>query len=379
VKITIIANGFQEDYIINLVNSLALKGIEVDLIGSSFYNRNKINPPINFLCFRGDNNDKASLLRKVLRIIKYYFRLIIYLMKTKSEIIHVQWLKFYLIEGVIFVWIYRILGKKAFYTVQDVLPHNKETKLNWLIFYLIYHSQHCIIAHTEFIRNRLISEFEISPEKVKVINHGVYLVDDNSKIDKLLAREFLGLPEHDFVLLLFGIITKYKGLDLLLDAFTRLKELDRKVTLLIAGKISNDYIEEFRHLIDSFPSDKIVKKTEYIPDDLIEYIFKAVDLTVLPYREASQSGVLFMSYAYGTPVIGPKLGGFPNDILVGKTGYLFDPEDSISLLNSIILAKESLFGKENYMKKHIIDYANEKYSWNSSAKALINLYMYPRY
>lgn len=373
-KVVIIANGFQEDYIINLLNSLAGKVDKLEFIGSSIYSPDKINADISFLNLRGEHNEDVSLFKKIRRIIKYYFRLIKFIFKTDAKIIHIQWLRFYITEGILFSLLCRLLRKKVFYTAHDVLPHMKDNKQNRIIFKCIYKIQNYLVVHTDFIKKRLINEFKIAPEKIFLVKHGVYNVIENSEITKFSARKHLGINNNDFVILFFGIITRYKGMDLLLSSFKKLESELSNVKLVIAGKVENEYKKEYESIIKENRTDNILRFMKYIYDDEVEYFFKSADVTVLPYLEASQSGVLFLSYAFGIPVIVPELGSFPDDILVGKTGYLFEPGNTESLYNTIklFLSEWQLANDNSY--KYIKDFAQTNYSWESTGKELAKLY-----
>jgi glycosyltransferase involved in cell wall biosynthesis len=373
-RVSIIANGFQEDYILNLLNSLATKNVEIEFIGSSFYPSDKIDSRIQFVNLRGDHDEQAPFYKKVLRILKYYVKLSVYLATTKATSIHVQWLKFYLVEGFFFVWYARLFRKRCYYTVQDVLPHDKPTLLNRIIFFLIYHSQHCLIAHTEFIRERLIREFKVNQKRIAVVKHGVYDTQEDVNITHSRAREILQIPDNEFVLLFFGIITKYKGLELLLDVFTRFRKKYDHVTLIIAGRVAKDYVDEYNKVVNSYPLEKIIQKTTFIPASDVELYFKSANLTMLPYKEASQSGVLFMSYAFGIPVLAPKLGGFVHDVVEENTGYLFEPGDAESLYEKLDRAGQQLPGNHKEWSNRIKLFAETYYSWSASAEALVKIY-----
>lgn len=372
-KISIIANGFQEHYIINLLNSLADTIDNIDFIGSDIYPKDKIDKRINFLNLRGDHDENVSILKKIYRIIAYYFRLLRYLVHTDSSVVHIQWYRFYLLEGIIISLFARVLGKKVVYTAHDVLPHDRATRFNKILFWLIYRFQSEIIVHTGFISDRLVKEFGINPAKIHIIKHGVYEVDEHNNIDMHVAREHYGYSVNDFVLLFFGIITKYKGLPLLLEAF---EDISRKtdVKLLIAGSVSAEYVAEMKSIKNKYSSKNITMILRFIKDDEVPYLFNAANATILPYTEASQSGVLFMSYAYGKPVVAPDIGGFSFDILKGETGYLFkvgDKSDLQRVIETLIAEWKTKFPASN---DNIKKFARENYSWKQSAVELRETY-----
>jgi glycosyltransferase involved in cell wall biosynthesis len=369
--IVIIANGFQEDYIINLLNGLSNKVERIDFIGSSIYPESKIDKRIHLHNLRGSHDENVGFLSKIERILSYYLRLLIFLFKTPAKTVHIQWLRFNFFEGIILTLVIKMLGKKAVYTAHDVLPHSKNNAYNRSLFKLIYKIQDEIIVHSDFIKKRIVNEFNINKNKITLVKHGLYKITESPAVSRDVAREKFGYNLNQLVILFFGIITKYKGLDLLLEAFTRLEAILPDIQLLIAGRVSQEYRNEYDNLIQSYNSDRITKIARHIKEEEVEQIFKAADLVVLPYTEASQSGVLFMSYAYGKPVIAPSLGGFPDDIETGKTGFLFEPFN----IDSLAAAIQEYIRNWNSDSSYIREFAQRNYSWDSSAECLVRIYM----
>lgn len=367
--IVLIANGFQEDYIINLLNSLSGKIERIDFIGSSIYPELKIDSRVHRYNFRS-HDENAGSLSKIQRNLSYYPKLLSFLYKSPAKIVHTQWLRFNFFEGVVMTLAIKMLEKKAVYTAHDVLPHSKNNPYNRSVFKLIYKIQDEIIVHSDYIKKRIVNEFHIRPNKITVVKHGLYKITESPALSRDAAREKFGYHHDQLVLLFFGYITKYKGLDLLLEAFTVLQASMPDIRLLIAGKVSQEYRHEYDLLSSQYKSDGIIKIARHIKEEEVESIFKAADVVVLPYREASQSGVLFMSYAYGKPVIAPALGGFPDDIETGKTGLLFEPNNIDSLAATI----QEYAGNRNPNGSYIKEYAQRNYSWDASAEFLVQIY-----
>lgn len=370
--ISIIANGFQEDYITNLLNNLINKVEKIDLIGSSIHADRKLSSKINFYNFRGRHFDKETIFQKYLRITKYFYKLVRYLNKSEAKIIHFQWIRFHIIEGIILMIYIKLIGKIVIYTAHDILPRSRDNAYHRFLFKIIYKYQDTIIVHTSHLKSRLITEFNIHPKKVYVIKHGTYDRNDNN-ISLIEARKYLGIPLDATIILFFGFIAEYKGLDILLKS---VKDMEKKlkVHILIAGRVKIEYKKQFLQLLSDYSSLNLVLKLGYINDSDIEYFFKACNVTVLPYKEDSQSGVLFMSYAYGLPVIAPKLGSFPEDIVYGKTGYLFNLNSSNSLQNALIQCHNEMPPEDFSRKLFIKEYAKANYSWNESCNQLVAIY-----
>jgi glycosyltransferase involved in cell wall biosynthesis len=269
----------------------------------------------------------------------------------------------------------RLTGKKVIYTAHDVMPHSQDTLYNRMVFKWLYKAPNKIIVHTNYIKNRIVSEFHIAPEKITAVPHGVYEKEQNAAITREVARRKMGLPGDKIILLFFGIIAEYKGFDILLNSLKFLKNPER-IRILIAGKISIEYKTLFEKIIgDTGIKHYLIPMLRYIKDEEIESVFKASDITVLPYKEASQSGVLFMSYTYGIPVLVPNLGGFPDDVLPGKTGYIFEKNNAESLAEKIDLFTKSKDQSDLEMAPFIRSYALDHYSWDKSCLQMRELYL----
>src|SRR5690606_29840881 len=366
--ITIVANGFQEDYIYNLVNHLADKVDRLDFIGSPIYHRKKLSDKIFFYEFRPHQEQKGGIA-KAIGTLKYYKKLLSHLLHSQSPVVHLQWVRFSFLEGVLLTWIIKRMGKRVFYTAHNVLPHDSNSYLTKLSFRWLYLMQDEIFVHTSFIKDRIVKDFNLSPKRLHVVPHGVYQKELNPVITRTSARAALNLPQDSIVLLFFGIIQAYKGFDTLVEGVKLLGE-NRNVQVLAAGRLAKEYEAEFKSLVERTESTNYSYILRFLSEEEVEKCFKAADVTVLPYKEASQSGVLFMSYTYGVPVIAPSLGGFPEDILPSKTGYLFEPNSPQSLAASIqkCIAEWSQAGQQE--RQLIRDFARDNYSWDSSCSKI---------
>jgi glycosyltransferase involved in cell wall biosynthesis len=142
----------------------------------------------------------------------------------------------------------------------------------------------------------------------------------------------------------------------------------------VAGRVQTGFEERMEELKSEFIADDVIFQLRYIRSEEVNVLFGAADATVLPYREASQSGVMFMSFAQGVPVIAPKLGGFPDDVVEGEMGYVFETNDPVSL-NQTIQKSIARFGCNNTTDRElIVRITSEKYRWEESASHLIKIY-----
>ena len=179
------------------------------------------------------------------------------------------------------------------------------------------------------------------------------------KIDKITARKKLGLSAKN-IILYFGIIRDYKGFDILLNAIAELKDSGLDFHLLAGGECYGSD-EKYTQLISNLGiSDYITWHNKYIPDSEVSNYFFAADVVALPYRTASQSGVTQMAYSYDLPVVVTKVGGLPEIVDEGQSGFTIEPENPEELAN--ILEKNLEAGTFLEMATYIKKF-KQKFSW----------------
>jgi glycosyltransferase involved in cell wall biosynthesis len=169
--------------------------------------------------------------------------------------------------------------------------------------------------------------------------------------------------------LFFGRIEEYKGIDTLIDAFLQLeKGFDNQISLTIVGEGDISKYSDNLH-----KSKNITVVNEWISDNEIgSYFYGDNIVCVCPYKDATQSGIVLMSYAFGVPVIASDTGGLNEQVINDKTGLLIEPNNVNSLLSAMKTIVLNPFSLEK-MKKNISGYLNE-ISWNSSAKKLLSFF-----
>ena len=180
------------------------------------------------------------------------------------------------------------------------------------------------------------------------------------------ACERLGLNPNKKIVMFFGFIRHYKGLDLLLDAWEKLDNKDDK-QLLIAGEFYGDrdkYVEQIDKLREN---SEVILHDKYIDEDVVAIYFSATDLLVQPYRTATQSGVTQVAYNYCVPMIVTNVGGLSEIIPHGKVGYVVDVE-----CGEIAEAIDTFFveDKANEFRRNIIK-EKERFSWKAMIDALL--------
>lgn len=175
------------------------------------------------------------------------------------------------------------------------------------------------------------------------------------------AYKELGIAPGKKLLLFFGFVREYKGLKHIINAMPKITDFDQNIQLLIVGEFGNDK-EEYMSLIKN---NNIEANTTvvsgYVPDKEIEKYFAASDIVVLPYESATQSGIVQIAYGFDKPVIATRVGGLPDVVIDGKTGFLVEPKDPDALADAVIR-----YFRENKEDEFSENVKNEayKYSWD---------------
>ena len=188
-------------------------------------------------------------------------------------------------------------------------------------------------------------------------------------IDKEDAKSKLNIAEAD-VVLFFGLIRGYKGLDKLILSMEKVFETRSDVKLLIAGECYSDKQKYISMIKKSKYSDKILWKEEYINEDEVSIYFSAANVVVLPYIGASQSGIVPLSYHYNKPVIVSDLEGLKEVVDIGKTGYVFNLKSEHDLSDSILKFLKNY--NENYYSDNIESYKSN-FAWSNFESSIRKL------
>src|SRR6266576_936588 len=373
IRVALLTGGGDKPYALGMAAALTSVGIHVDFVGSDDLSVPELlaNPRLNFLNLRGDQRQDASSIAKVLRVLKYYARLIGYAAKAKPKLFHILWNnKFQLFDCTLLMLYYKLLSKRVVFTTHNVNAGKRDQNDSWLnrISLKVQYSlcDH-IFVHTDGMKSEMTSEFRIPESKVSVIPFGINNTVPSTSLSSAEAKRQLGTSEGDKALLFFGNIAPYKGLEYLISAFAELLNKDRSYRLIIVGKPkgSEGYWNQIHQGIARIGiRDRVTERIEYIPDDETELYFKAADVLILPYRRVFQSGVLFLGYSFGLPAIVSNVGALKEEIIEGQTGFVFKPQNPSDLAKVIkrYFASE-LFAGLDSRRPRIKEYANERYSW----------------
>jgi glycosyltransferase involved in cell wall biosynthesis len=228
----------------------------------------------------------------------------------------------------------------------------------------VFSRMDAVIAHSEHGATRLREELGLDPSRVRVIPHGAFDYLTRLPDEKPLPPELVGADGP--VILFFGLLRPYKGLDLLLDAFAQVEGAE----LWVVGNPRMD-IAPLQAAAAALPG-RVRFVTRFVEDAEIPAIFRCADLLVLPYRDAEHSGVLYTGLAFGKPMVLSAVGGFPEVAATGAA-RLVPAGDEAALAAAL-----AELTRDPAARARLAAAANEAavgpYSWDAIAAQTLELY-----
>lgn len=246
----------------------------------------------------------------------------------------------------------------------NIIPHEKRTGDNFLTNLFLKKMDYFILLSKEVEKD--LFKFIANP-KFKVLPHPVYSSFGES-VENKTAIEYLKLDDDNYILF-FGFIRDYKGLDVLIEAMSLLKDT-LKVKLIVAGEFYEDE-KKYLDLIKKFDlKDKIILFNNFIPATDVKYYFSASDLVVLPYKDATQSGIVQIAVNFSKPVIASDVGGISEVIKNNESGYIVKKENPKELAEAI---SKFYNGNKGIEFSNNIAKIKDKYSWTNFVDGIIDL------
>lgn len=298
--------------------------------------------------------------------IRANFRMLLHILfklwKYKPEILHIQANGHRLFYWILFLKPYRT---KVVNTIHDPVKHVGDLlSLNiddFLVKRTCKFFTKKYIVHGEYLRGLLKRTYKVSGERIVCIPHG------NFNIYKEFQRTQVDQDRN--MVLFFGRIWAYKGLEYFIEAANMVCEINPHATFYIVG-VGED-IQKYVALIKN--REKFVVINKRVPIEEAGQYFQKAGVVVLPYIEATQSGVIPVAYSYSRPVIATRIGSLPEVVLDGVTGFLVEPRSPESIVEkiSILLNNHEIQEK---MGRQAFDFANNELSWEGIADLHYNMY-----
>jgi glycosyltransferase involved in cell wall biosynthesis len=375
-QVAILTGCKDRPYAFGLATALVSNDVSVEFIGSQDLDSPELHttPKLHFLKLQ--DNWKGSGVAKAWTLFIYYARLIRYALASSPRTFHILWnnrMEYF--DRTLLMLFYKAQGKRVVLTAHNINQGKRDENdslLNRLTLKTQYKLADHIFVHTQKMKDELVREFGVRDEAVTILRHPINDAFPDTDLTPAEAKRRLGIGEADKTLLFLGRITPYKGLEYLLDAFEQLCASDPTYRLMVAGQLKKGtelYSEDIQQRISTASHrDRILFDNQFIPDEKMELYLKAADVLVLPYTEIFQSGVLFLSFTFGLPVVAADVGSFREDVVEDRTGFLFRPCDREDLIRAIeAYFRSELFKNLSDRREEIRRYFREHHSWNAVA------------
>jgi D-inositol-3-phosphate glycosyltransferase len=382
--LTLLTGGGDRPYALGIARALLAEGLTFEFLGSADLESDELlhTPQVTFLSLRGVDAPKDPFFKRVKGVLLYYIRLLRYVITARPMVFHILWNnRFPLFDRTLLMLLYRALGKRVVFTAHNVNAGERDAKdsaINRLTLKIQYRLCSHIFVHTESMKRQLATQFGVRQNRISTIPLGINDTVPNTALTCDEARQRLGLKKSHKVILFYGRIAPYKGIEHLIEALARLVPAEPNYRLLVVGRLKNcaDYWRDIQERIRHHDIRRaVVERIEFVPDSETEIFFKSADVLALPYTHIFQSGVLVLGYNFGLPAIAADVGSFREDVLEGETGLIFKPQDPIALANAI----RHYFSSELYAnlperRPAIQAYARQRYSWSEVGRITRQVY-----
>lgn len=369
----IIPHGFEVNYTLGFVRGLAANGVEVCVVSSDDDERALTASGVSNVNVRGSVDPSRSRVSKIRNLLGYYGRLARLLWRRRADTVHFTGMfknDLIVLEGLVLPPLFRLLSRRYIYTAHNAVPHGKRGKrlYEW-VYRFVYAMPHFILVNTEPVKQELITLFGVASTRIVLTSIGLNEEVPATGLSAKEARCARGWDGSEKILLLFGKIHPYKGVELLVQSFDQLETAGTR--LVIAGTFQDaGYRRTITGAIAAARrSSQISLEERMIPNEEVESYFKGADLLVLPYTDISQSGVLFLAMRFGVPIVATDVGAF-RDFIGQETGIVTRSNDVDGLCDAL----HRFFDRQDAFDRQEIVAQAAKYTWPAVCARLVHLY-----
>jgi glycosyltransferase involved in cell wall biosynthesis len=369
----VVGHGFETNYLVGFVRGLCAQGISplVTSDDDSAARLRSLSVPHQNI--RGSQGEGRSTVAKLLNLARYYMRLFILTARVRPQTLHFVGLlnsRFILLEGLLLPPWFRFCARRYIHTVHNTLPHGREHQpLFRAVYRWIYRWPHHFVAHTEKVAQQLQREYAIPIERISVISIGLNEEVPESSLSTADARTQLGLPADRPLILFFGKVEPYKGVDLVVEAWTQVRS-DQAELHIVGACVDRSYAERINRAIVESPARARIHWHEgFVPNEEVALWLRACDGVVMPYRHIYQSGVVFLCLRHGVPIVATDVGSL-RDYIDETSGVLAAQPDAASLA---VALNQFLQRREDFDRSHIAGRA-QTYRWEAQCALIKHLY-----
>ncbi len=355
-------SAFTPPYDRALAAALARGGVEVELLTSRFLYGPV--PPAEGYRVREPFYRRSAArgldapARRAFKLAEHVPDMLRFRRRADADVLHYQWLTLPALDAMLLP-----PARPRVMTAHYILPP-EPSRRQLTSARRAFGAMDAVVAHSEHGARRLREQLGLDPDRVRAIHHGAFDYLTRLPEEKPLPPELQGAEGP--VILFFGLLRPYKGIDTLLEAFRRVDGAE----LWIVGNPRMD-VEPLRRLADEAPG-RVRFLTRFVEDAEIPAIMRRADMVALPYRDAEHSGVLYAALAFGKPLVLSAVGGFPEFAERGAA-RLVGPGDPAAL--AVVLAE---LIEDDAARAELgaaaAAAASGAYSWDEAARQTIALY-----
>lgn len=370
--VILISNGFQVEYEVGFTNGLSRCGLRPLLVCSDNLLLERLESGVKTLNLRGSQCSDRSFFQKAINIFRYWIKLWRLIRSHSGRPVHLIGL-FSLPStwaGLLEALALRLASERFVLTVHNVLPHNAHNPMNRWLYRLIYKLPYKLVVHTPRTKKTLQTEFGVSAGKVVVMEHGIDRLAATSMVGRRWLARHLELPPGRQVVMFFGNVSRYKGLDILVAALVDSPNaLD--AVLVVAGacldrELRAEISPGLTHLIGQGRARWV---DGFVPEEQVLDYFHGADALVMPYRAIDQSGVIFLALATGLPVVATNVGSLADYVpLTG--GKVVEPGNADDLLAGL----QAVLALSRPVDRSVRVQAASRFLWSHTAHAVLPAY-----
>jgi len=255
----------------------------------------------------------------------------------------------------------KFTSAKVIFICDNVIPHERRIG-DTILTRFAFTRGDFFIVQSQAVRMQLLELFPSA--KYQVVPHPVYEIF-GQPLDKNVAQKKVGLSDER-IMLFFGYVRDYKGLDLLLQAMPEILK-KAKTRLLVAGEFYENEPAFRKQIADLKIENAVSIHSDFVANEDVNLYFSACDVVVLPYRSATQSGIVQIAYQLNKPCIVTDVGGLAEVVIDNRTGFVVPPENPMALAEAV-----TRFYQENKEREFVENVKLEKsrYSWDYMIAAI---------
>lgn len=306
-------------------------------------------------------------------------------MESRPDVIHFHDIVF----EIDYFFLRKIAGAGAILgdTVHNVLPFAGSSRkgagtilrdARWVVAARkrIYSLFDFILFHTDGMKDNFNEVFNLQGPEMKVVPHGDYMIYRETSLSREEARKKLNIPGDGPLLLCFGAIRKYKGVDVAVRILSELVKFAPGARLLVAGAVGSDVNMDdyYRLAAELGVKDSLNIIPEYVSNDDVMEIYRAADIALMPYHMVYHSGPLLLAWRNGVPVAASSVGGLREMVDDGKNGLLFPVDD----IDAAVAACRRIISEPELAAAMIAcgaEIEKQRRSWAAPAEKTYNIYM----